>query len=153
MDPTAPLPSPSGNEPWWAVAGGSAVGLVVVAARAYFWIRNRLTTARTEEKSNEASQREADRRAAVAEAWELNQRLMEIIKGYDTKYDSLIKRHDDARQRCEDERRKCEVELAEMCGRLSVIESWAKKKGMPLETKGDADTAPCVPQTPITGGS
>ncbi len=148
MDPTQVPTPPAGNGPWWAVAGGAAVGLIMGAARAYFWIRHRFNTAGVEERKNESDEREAARRAAAAEAWELNERLMSIIRGHDEKMAGLTEKYEKAAKEAaqkyestkdsiDEERRKCERELAEMCGRLTVIEAWARKKGMPLDGGSD----------------
>lgn len=122
-----------GNEPWWAIAGGALVSLVMLVATAYYMVRRKHTDAIAGDRKQRADEEDEVRRKAAAEAWELNRRLMEVITGYDGKYASLEQKFDMALRRCEEERRKCEIECAEMCGRLTVIEAWARKKGMVLD--------------------
>ena len=94
MEPMPVPPSPDGgNEPWWAAAGGAVVGLILVASRAYFWIRGKLNSVKGEERKSAVESREEERRAAAAEAWTLNARLMEIIQNQEAKDEEREQRY------------------------------------------------------------
>ena len=131
--------TPGVGDSVWAGAAVAAVGIGYAVVRLWFYFRGRQQTERSRYSRELAEQQRTIRRDAAQEAWEVVDRLTKEIESHSVKIRELQERHDEEvrireeRERAANERAaRCEREHGETRGRLIVIESWARQRGLKI---------------------
>lgn len=125
---------------WWAGASASLIGILFALGRLYFWWKERKHAHDNQVMESQREREKESRRSAAEEAWEVVDRLSDEVSGLIQRMNEMENRHAvavrEAQQRaeqCEREHAETKSELGETRGRLAVIESWARLKGLKID--------------------
>lgn len=135
--------APGGIAPEWALAVAGAVAVLVPAGygigRLYRWWQKTRRDQAAEDQRVSSETVTAARRSAIAEAYEIVDRLTKQVAGHGDELRELREQGDERERKALDRAAKCEEEHAETRAEcagtramLKMLASQAKRRGIPL---------------------